>query len=141
MDPFLTLKQYFLNGQGSCIANNEPIKIFGHGWGAISAVKLSRWLGRSALRNHEIDVYTIDPVSLLRTRPISVSSSVNFFWNRYETKGGPVLGSLPLHGRQPPTRARHNDQKEVDYDSDGNVLNHVTIVWAVELQLVQLLQH
>jgi RHS repeat-associated protein len=76
-DPYQYLLNYFRNGPGRC--GNEPIKIFGHSWGGISAVKLSRWLGRSELRNHEIDVYTIDPVSLLRTRLISVPSAVTYF--------------------------------------------------------------
>lgn len=132
-DPYQYLLRYFSSGNGSC-NNNEPIKIFGHSRSGISAVKLSRWLGRSKLRNHEIDVYTIDPVSKLRLPPISVPSSVKYFWNRYETTGGPVLGPIALHGRWLPSHAKVSDQKEL-FNTD-----HVQIVFDVEAELEQKLK-
>ena len=132
-DPYQYLLNYFRSGKGGC-NNNEPIKIFGHSWGGISAVKLSRWLGRSELRNHEIDVYTIDPVSLLRTRPISVPSAVTYFWNRYQTTGGPVLGPIALHGRWLPSQAKVSDQKELFG------VDHLSIVGKVKAELEQKLK-
>src|SRR4029079_18805970 len=45
-DPYQYLMNYFSSGSGDCHAL-EHIDIFGHSWGAISAVKLSRWLARS----------------------------------------------------------------------------------------------
>lgn len=115
---------------------DEPIKIFGHSWGGVSAVKLARWLGRSVARTHEIDVYTVDPVSLLRTRPISVPSSVTYFWNRYERTGGPVLGPIALHGRWLPSNAQNGDSDE--HQVYG--VDHVSIVNAVAPELVQKLK-
>jgi RHS repeat-associated protein len=133
-DPYQYLLNYFRNGPGRC--GNEPIKIFGHSWGCISAVKLSRWLGRSELRNHEIDVYTIDPVSLLRTRPISVPSAVTYFWNRYQTTGGPVLGPIALHGRYLPSHAKNGDSDEKELFG----VDHLSIVGKVKAELEQKLK-
>jgi hypothetical protein len=133
-DPYQYLLNYFRNGPGKC--SNEPIKIFGHSWGGISAVKLSRWLGRSELRNHEIDVYTIDPVRILRLPPTSVPSNVKYFWNRYQTHGGPVLGPIALHGRKLKSYAQTSDQQDLNPGPGDNKIDHITIVGVVRAELV-----
>jgi len=133
-DPYQYLLNYFRNGQGAC-NNNEPIKIFGHSWGGISAVKLSRWLGRSELRNHEIDVYTIDPVRLLRLPPTSVPSNVKYFWNRYQTGGGAVLGPIALHGHALTSYAQISDQLNLNPGPSEHP-DHVDIVYVVANELI-----
>jgi RHS repeat-associated protein len=139
-DPYQYLLNYFRDGPGRC--SNEPIKIFGHSWGGISAVKLSRWIGRSALRNHETDVYVIDPVSKLRLPPTSVPSNVKYFWNRYQTAGQGVYipGVGAVHGRKLTSYAQSSDQVDLN-PSDPAGLDHFTIIDAVRDQLIQLLKN
>jgi len=140
-DPYQYLLSYFRNGDGSC-NDDEPIKIFGHSWGATSAVKLSRWLGRSELRNHEIDVYTIDAVHILRLPPTSVPSSVTYFWNRYQTHGGPVLGHIALHGSALVSHAKlPPDQKDLNPGPLDNGIDHLVIVRTVKVELIEKLEN
>ena len=128
--------QYILSHAGC----NDPIKIFGYSWGGISAAKLSRWVGRSALRNHEIDVYTIDPVATLRFPPTSVPSSVKYFWNRYQTGGnGVTILGHPVHGRRLTSYAQTSDQVNVN-PSDPAGLDHFSIVFAEKDALISLLK-
>ncbi|MEI6394028.1 MAG: RHS repeat-associated core domain-containing protein [Verrucomicrobiota bacterium] len=140
-DPYQYLLNYFRNGSGAC-NTDEPIKIFGHSWGGISAVKLSRWVGRSALRNHETDVYVIDPVSKLRLPPTSVPSNVKYFWNRYQTAGEGVYipGVGAVHGRKLTSYAQSSDQVDLN-PSDPAGIDHFTIIDAVRDQLIQLLKN
>jgi len=121
--------------------NDVRIKIFGWSWGSIAAIKLSRWLGRSELRNHEIDVFTIDPVSTLHLPSANVPSNVTYFWNRYETHGGPVLGPLRLHGRQLTSNAKSTEQKDLNPGPKDNGINHVQIVFEVADELIRKLRH
>jgi hypothetical protein len=120
--------------------NNARIKIFGWSWGSIAAIKLSRSLGRSELRNHEIDVFAIDPVSTLRFPSAKVPSNVTYFWNRYETHGGPVLGPLRLHGRQLTSNAKSTEQKDLNPGPKDNGINHVQIVFEVAEELIRKLR-
>lgn len=138
-DPYSYLLKYFLQGAGAC-NSNEKIKIFGYSWGGISAVKLSRWIGRSALRSHETDVYVIDPVSWLRSPPTSVPSNVTFFWNRYQTAGiGVTILGIPVHGRQLVSYAHSSDQVNVN-PSGPNELDHFSIVFAEKDALISQLR-
>jgi hypothetical protein len=134
-------QEYLLNQfRSKECTNNLRIKIFGWSWGGIAAVKLSRWIGRSELRNHEIEVYTIDPVSTLRLPPINVLSNVNYFWNRYETHGGPVLGPLKLHGRCLSSNAKSSEQNDLNPGPKDNGINHVQIVFEVTDELIRKLK-
>jgi len=137
-DPY----QYLLNHFKAGSSPNQPIKIFGHSWGGISAVKLARWLGRSPLRNHEIDVYTIDPVSTLRFPPKSVPSCVSYFWNRYQTagKGVYIPGYGAVHGRELTSYAQFSDQLNLN-PSDPQGLDHFSIIDAVQGELIQKLKN
>ena len=136
MDPYQYLLKYFHSTSG-CSNNNEAIKIFGHSWGGISAVKLSRWVGRSELRNHEIDVYVIDPVSTLRLPPTSVPSSVTTFWNRYQTHGkGVTIAGRPVHGRSLTSHATSSDQKDLNPGPNDNGIDHWTIIGKVKDELI-----
>ena|SRR5436190_2778194 len=128
----------YLRNKG--FTNNVRIKIFGWSWGSIAAIKLSRWLGRSKLRNHEIDVFTIDPVSTLRLPSANVPSNVTYFWNRYETHGGPVLGPLRLHGRHLTSNAKSTEQNDLNPGPKDNGINHVQIVFEVADELIRKLR-
>ena len=135
-DPY----QYLLSTVSSS-SPDEPIKIFGHSWGGISAVKLARWVGRSPLRNHEIDVYTIDPVSTLRFPPTSVPSCVSYFWNRYETHGnGVTILGHPVHGTSLTSYAQTSDQLDLNPGSGDNGIDHFSIIDQVEPELMEMLK-
>ncbi len=144
MDPYQYLLKYFLAepGTGDCNLNpTEPIKIFGYSWGGISAVKLSRWLGRSSLRNHEIDVYVIDPVAKLRLPPTSVPSCVTKFSSRYETHGNTVYHGIHIHGI--PLKGNPKllpDQVDVNPGPKDNGINHVNIVRIYKAGLIKVLK-
>lgn len=121
--------------------NDEPIKIFGHSWGGISAVKLARWVGRSELRHHKVIVAVIDPVSTLRLPPTSVPSNVTYFWNRYQTAGNGVYipGFGIIHGRALTSYAQFSDQVDLN-PSDPDGLHHFSIIDAVRGEVIELMK-
>jgi hypothetical protein len=138
--PYQYLLDYFRNGGGAC-DTNEPIKIFGHSWGAISAIKLSRLIGQSALQDHETHVYVVDPVSWLRLPPTSVPSTVKYFWNRYQTMGqGVYITGLGAVNRMRLTSYAHcADQVDLN-PLDPQGLDHFSIIDAVRDQLIRWLK-
>jgi len=132
MDPYRYLLKHFKAGASP----NARIKIFGHSWGGISAVKLARWIGQSELRNHEIDVYTIDPVGKLRSTEQSVPSSVSYFWNRYQTHGnGVTILGKPVHGSSLTSHAQTSDQLDLNPGPGDNGIDHYSIIDQVESEL------
>ena len=127
MDAYNKVINHFQN----CNCPTEVIKISGYSWGGASAVKLSRWLGRSSLRNHEIDVYVVDPVVSGRGWGTSVPSTVTTFWNRYETAGQgvsiPVYGTV--HGQALTSHAKNPaDQKDLNPGPADNGIDHFSII-------------
>ena len=136
----------------------RDIIIFGHSWGAVSAVKLAQRIGASP---QFVDpriklVAVIDPVLHLRRHPIRIGTHVQRFWNRYQTAGhrpircGPVL----MYGKQLPVAAGVlADQRDLnpppgtgctsrifpDIASTPAPLNHWWLIWEVEEELVKLL--
>jgi RHS repeat-associated protein len=127
----------------------EDIKIFGWSWGGVSAVKLARWIKDSSqFSNHSVSVVAVvDPVSKLRFPPWSVPDNVRYFWNRYETRGTGVR-PINFHGGVLFSNAAVSDEADLNRDGSQTVLyfgrlvnvNHVTILWKVENDLVNLLK-
>ena len=133
------LLKYFRNQPGC--TNDEPIKIFRHSWGGISAVKLSRWIGRSELRNHKVVVAVIDPVRTLRLPPTSVPSNVASFWNRYQTHGnGVVILGRPVHGRSLTSYAQSSDQLDLNPGPEDNGIDHFSIIEVVKPDIIRVLR-
>lgn len=121
--------------------NDEPIKIFGHSWGGISAVKLARWVGRSELRHHKVIVAVIDPVPTLRLPPTSVPSNVTYFWNRYQTHGRRVtILGVPVHGRSLTSYAQFSTQFDLNPGPTDNLIDHWTIIDTVRGEFIGILK-
>jgi len=148
------LSQLDTNGDGKYdeCDKEEPIKIFGHSWGAISAVKLAREIYFSPkFKRKDIQIVAvIDPVKILRLPPFGVPNNVKTFQNWYQTKGTGVR-PFNFHGRLLPVAAGVN-ANQVDLNPDGSstttlydgtpeIINHITIIWEVEPSLVQMLKN
>jgi RHS repeat-associated protein len=137
------LVNYFSSNGPGCTNLTESIKIFGHSWGGISAVKLARWVGRSGpLRNVAL-VAVIDPVGTLRWPPTSVPRNVQRFWNRYQTHGkGVTIIGRPVHGRRLRCHAQSGCEDQIDLNPGpgDNGIDHWSIVSQVKDELIGLLK-
>src|SRR5439155_24169032 len=125
------LHQLDTDGDGKYTAcdKEEKIKIFGHSWGGISAVKLAREIKSSVkFQGKEVAIVAvIDPVSRLRVGPTSVPSNVQRFWNRYQTHGeGVTIGGRPVHGRRLRCYAQSgcDDQIDLNPGPNDNLIDH-----------------
>jgi len=123
----------------------EPIKIFGHSWGAISAAKLAGEIMSSPkFRKKDVAVLAvIDPVATLRLPPTSVPSNVVRFWNRYQTHGQRVviLGRA-VHGRRLVCYAQSgcDDQIDLNPGPGDNRIDHWSIIDVVRSDLENLVK-
>lgn len=115
------------------------VRIFGHSWGAISALKLA-WKIRSSseIAGWEVALLAvIDPVSTLRLPPTSVPGNVRRFWNRYQTHGrGVTIMKQPVFGRRLECEARSGceDQKDLNPGPGDNLIDHWTIIEEVKTE-------
>jgi len=139
----------------SCRDTKEDIKIFGWSWGGTSSVKLARLIKASPkFVDKEVKVVAvIDPVTLFRVPPVVVPSNVGSFWNRYQTRG-PSVFPFGFWGRSLGCQPGVNCANQADLNPAGNSLtqrylvngnptpiDHITIIWEVEPELVNLLAH
>jgi hypothetical protein len=141
----------------------QEIDLFGFSWGGTSAVSLAREIKTSGLfRNKDVELVTVlDPVTLGRWFPPAVPDNVERFWNRFQSHGADPIyffGSIPMYGRslevapgvspaivgQPMQSDLNpapglNQAPSSPWPTEHRYINHYTIIWEMETQLVDLL--
>ncbi len=106
----------------------RSIRIYGHSWGALTAVRLAESIEHDVwMAKKDVDVLAlIDPVNKFRGDFVPVPANVNIFRNGYRTFGGditiPILDYLPV-GSVLQTVAKDSLQLNLN---DGNPMRYVS---------------
>ena len=138
----------YLEEQTKRLRSDQPdrkpiIRIFGHSWGAISAVQLAwKIKSRPDIADREVALLAvIDPVSIFRLPPTSVPGNVGRFWNRYQTHGrGVTIMKQPVFGRRLKCEMPMGceDQKDLNPGPSDNLIDHWTIIEKVKAEFLEL---